>query len=220
MALWNDTLSSKNKKYIMSLFSKHISKGQTKTMRAAHLDFIETRRKGIGFIDGLFRRHIIDCFTSAGCFNVGRGNPEIIKALCTALQKYDMGTNLLPSNNKKQFIKKLQAIAPGDCKGIIFASGGGDAIDCAIKLARGATGRKKIIAMKKAYHGHTGYSLSANGKDYYRHLFEPLEPNFAFVPFGDIEAVKQIAGMDTAAIILEPVQGEGGIFVGDDYYLK
>ncbi len=131
-----------------------------------------------------------------------------------------MGTNLLPSNNKKQFIKKLQAIAPGDCKGIIFASGGGDAIDCAIKLARGATGRKKIIAMKKAYHGHTGYSLSANGKDYYRHLFEPLEPNFAFVPFGDIEAVKQIAGMDTAAIILEPVQGEGGIFVGDDYYLK
>jgi len=220
MRLWNDILSDKNKKYIMSLFSKHISKGQTKTMRAAHLDFIETRRNGIGFIDGMFGRHIIDCFTSAGCFNVGRGNSEIIAALCAALQKYDIGTNLLPSNSKKKFIKKLQAIAPGDCKGIIFASGGGDAIDCAIKLARGATGRKKIIAMKKAYHGHTGYSLSANGKDYYRHHFEPLDPHFSFVQFGDIEAVKQIAGIDTAAIILEPVQGEGGIFVGDDYYLK
>ena len=101
MALWNDTLSSKNKKYIMSLFSKHISKGQTKTMRAAHLDFIETRRNGIGFIDGMFGRHIIDCFTSAGCFNVGRGNSEIIAALCAALQKYDIGTNLYHQTVKR-----------------------------------------------------------------------------------------------------------------------
>ncbi|MCX8125122.1 MAG: aminotransferase class III-fold pyridoxal phosphate-dependent enzyme [Spirochaetes bacterium] len=220
MALWNDTLTDKDKKTIFTLFARHLSKGQTKTMRAAHLDFIETRRKGIGFTDGLFGRRIIDCFTSAGCFNVGRGNPEIIAALRQALQKYDIGTNLLQSNVKQEFIKKLKAIAPGDCTQVLFASGGGDAIDCAIKLARGATGRKKIIAMKKAYHGHTGYSLSANGKDYYRHLFEPLEPNFVFVQFGDLEQVQQIAGIDTAAIILEPVQGEGGIFVGDDYYLK
>jgi len=220
MALWKDALTDNDKKIIFSLFSRHLSKGQTKTMRAAHLDFIETRRKGIGFTDGLFERRVIDCFTSAGCFNVGRGNPEIIKALREALQKYDIGTNLLQSNVKKEFIKKLSSIAPGDCNQVIFASGGGDAIDCAIKLARGATGRNKIIAMKKAYHGHTGYSLSANGKDYYRHLFEPLEPNFVFFQFGDLDAVRQVAGPDTAAIILEPVQGEGGIFVGDDYYLK
>ncbi len=220
MALWKDILTHNDKKLIFSLFSRHISKGQTKTMRAAHLDFIETRRKTVGFTDGLFGRRVIDCFTSAGCFNVGRGNPVIIDALIKAVQQYDIGTHLLPSKVKQEFIKKLRAIAPGDCNQVLFASGGGDAIDCAIKLARGATGRKKIIAMKKAYHGHTGYSLSANGKDYYRHLFEPLEPNFTFVQFGDLEAVRQCADNDTAAIILEPVQGEGGIFVGDDYYLK
>lgn len=220
MALWKEKFTEKNKKDVFSMFARFLSKGQTKVMRAAHLDFIETKRHGIGFSDGLFGRRVIDCFTSAGCFNVGRGNPEIIKALVHALKKYDIGTNLLQSSVKQEFIKKLKAIAHGDCNRAILASGGGDAIDCAIKLARGATGRKTVIAMKKAYHGHTGYSLSANGKDYYRRLFEPLEPHFAFVQFGDLEAVEKIAGNDTAAIILEPIQGEGGIFVGDDFYLK
>ena len=103
---------------------------------------------------------------------------------------------------------------------MIFTAAGAEAIDCAIKLARGATGRNGVISMIKAYHGHTGFSLSANGKEYYRHYFEPLMPGFSFAPFGDLEAVRSLAGEDTAAIILEPVQGEGGIFVGDDFYLR
>jgi acetylornithine/succinyldiaminopimelate/putrescine aminotransferase len=213
-------ISPVEKKAVMKSFGKHFSKGQIKAMRAAHIDFLETRRTGSGFTDAVSGRRIIDCFTSAGCFNVGRGNREVIAALAAAARDCDMGTGILPSRYKIGFAKKLASMCPGDLNKVIFTAAGAEAIDCAIKLARGATGRNGVISMIKAYHGHSGYSLSANGKDYYKHYFEPLMPGFSLAPFGDLEAVKSLAGEDTAAIILEPIQGEGGIFVGDDYYLR
>jgi acetylornithine/succinyldiaminopimelate/putrescine aminotransferase len=93
-------------------------------------------------------------------------------------------------------------------------------VEGALKLARAATGRNEIVSMLKAYHGHSGMSLSANGKDYYKELFQPLMPGFRFAPFGDLEAIRQMVSERTAAIILEPIQGEGGIHVGTDEYLK
>ncbi len=213
-------MSMKEKKTIFRMFAGHISRGQVKLMRAAHLDFLETQRKGIGFKDAQSQRFIIDCFTSAGCFNVGRGNEEIISAIDEAAKDLDMGSSCLTSHHKLAFAKKLASVTPGDLTRVLFSAGGGEAIDGAIKLARGATGHNEVISMIKAYHGHSGFSLSANGKEYYRHLFEPLMPGFSFVPFGDLDAVRRQASDKTAAIILEPVQGEGGIFVGDDFYLR
>lgn len=219
MEIWKEILSSSEKKSILKKFGTFLSKGQMKLIRAAHLDFLESGRTGTGFIDAESGRKIIDCFTSAGCFNVGRGNPEIIQSLLEAAETLDMGSNILTSKYKIAFAKKLASISPGDLNHVIHAAGGADAIDCAIKLARAATGRNKVISMVKAYHGHTGFSLSANGKEYYRQYFEPLMPGFDFVNFGDLEAVRAAADNETAAIILEPVQGEGGIFAADDFYL-
>ncbi|MCK7469027.1 MAG: aminotransferase class III-fold pyridoxal phosphate-dependent enzyme [Desulfosudis oleivorans] len=89
-----------------------------------------------------------------------------------------------------------------------------------MKLAKGATGRNDVITMNKAYHGHEGFSLSANGKDYYKELFLPLMPGFHMVDFNDLEAVRRLAGKNIAAIVLEPVQGEGGIHVATRDYMK
>ncbi len=90
----------------------------------------------------------------------------------------------------------------------------------AIKLAKGATGREEIISMEKAYHGHSGFSLSAGGKDYYKELFQPLMPGFRLAPFGDLAAITKMASKKTAAILLEPIQGEGGIHVATNEYLQ
>ncbi|HSV96762.1 MAG TPA: aminotransferase class III-fold pyridoxal phosphate-dependent enzyme [Spirochaetota bacterium] len=208
------------KSRILELFGKHISHGQVRYLRCAHLDMQEERRAGIKFVDKESGRTIIDAFTSAGCFNVGRGNPAIIAALEESLEKYDMGSFGLLSRPKIEFARKLVSLCPGDLNRMVFAGSGADAIDGALKLALGATGRKEVISMIKAYHGHSGFSLSANGKEYYKHLFEPLIPGFRFAPFGDLQTAEKLASRNTAAVIIEPVQGEGGIHVGSDEYLK
>ncbi len=204
----------------LKLFGRHISYGQVRYLRCAHLDMHEDRRSGIKFIEKETGRPIIDAFSSAGCFNVGRGNPFIIEALAEAAGEYDMGSTLLLSPGKIEFARKLVSICPGDLKKMIYAGSGADAIEGALKLALGATGRKQVISMVKAYHGHSGFTLSANGKDYYKEMFRPLMPEFTFAHHGDLDEVKRIASEKTAAIIIEPVQGEGGIHVASAEYLR
>ncbi len=214
------TMTGAEKARIVALFERHINKGQVKYLAAAHLDVFETQRQGVSFVDPASGKRMFDCFTAAGCFNVSRHNPEIMKALDDALDRYDMGTYSLASEPKLALASRLASLAPGDIDGVMFAAGGGEAIDCALKLARGATGRSEVLATVKAYHGHTGFSLSANGKENYRHYFEPLMPGFSFVPFNDLDAMRAKASDKTAAIILEPVQGEAGIFPATTEYLK
>jgi acetylornithine/succinyldiaminopimelate/putrescine aminotransferase len=142
-----------------------------------------------------------------------------MRALEEGLAHLDLGTHDAISPQKVALARKLAEIAPGDLSRVIFAAGGGDAIDAAIKLARGATGRSRVISTIKAYHGHTGFALAANGKAHYRQHFEPLAPDFAFVPFNDVAALEQSISSATAAVLFEPVQGEAGIFPATDEYL-
>jgi len=213
-------MSPEEKRRLEATFMRHINRGQVKYLKAGHLDVIETDRRGTGFTDAASGRAMYDCFSSAGSFNVGRHNEYITNALANAARRMDMGSPQLISPVKIAFAQKLVDLAPGDMNRILFASGGGDAVECAIKLALGATGKQRIISTVKAYHGHTGFALSANGKEHYRGYCEPLMPGFDFVPFGDLEAMQQAAADDTAAIIIEPVQGEAGIFTGSPEYLK
>ncbi len=207
------------RKRIFSLFGEHVSKGQIKFLSAGHLDILESNRQGSGFDNAETGERFIDGFSSAGCFNVGRGNPEVVNALHEAIDHSDMGSTGLMSEHKINFACKLAEYSPKNLNKVTFAGSGAEAIEVALKLARAATGRNTIISMEKAYHGHSGFSLSANGKDYYKELFLPLMPGFMFVPFGNIEAIKKLADESVAAIILEPIQGEGGIHVASDAYL-
>ena len=202
----------------LSNFSKFIGPMKVRTMKAAGLDIIEDKREGVNVWDVTGKKYI-DCQTGSGIMNVGRRNPDIVEALKKALDTYDIGVFLLCSKPKADLAKKLAEITPGDLKCTIFGVGGGEANDAAIKIARGFTMKKEIIYTQKAYHGHTGFSLSAIGRDAYKEPFEPLMPGFIMVPFGDIEAIKKAITADTAAIILEPIQGEGGINIPPDDYL-
>jgi putrescine aminotransferase len=205
---------------VYHLFGKHISKGQVRYLRCAHLDTLERRRKGVQFMDAGSGRMLYDAFTSAGCFNVGRMNESVIEALDKALDKYDMGSEGFLSVPKIELANFLAKLAPGDLNHVILCASGGDACACAMKLARAATGRNEIITMVKAYHGHEGFSLSGNGKDYYKHLFLPLMPGFKLAPLNDLSALQRMASSNTAAIVLEPVQGEAGIHISTPGFIR
>jgi len=209
---------AKIKTEALSDFSKFISPMKVRIMKAAGLDIIEDKREGVNVWDITGEKYI-DCQTGSGIMNAGRRNPDIIEALKKALDTYDIGVFLLFSKPKADLAKKLAEITPGNLKCTIFGVGGGEAIDAAIKLARGYTMKKEIIYADKAYHGHTGFALSAIGRDAYKEPFKPLIPGFKKVPFGDIDAIKKAITDDTAAIIFEPIQGEGGINIPPDEYL-
>lgn len=208
------------KKEIFNTFGDHISKGQIRFLSAGHLDVLERRRSNITFTETDTGRTYLDGFSSAGSFNTGRCNPQVAGALCDALETYDMGTPLLLSRAKIELARLLVASAPGDLNKVLFTGSGADSIEAALKLAKGATGREEVVSMVNAYHGHSGFSLSAGGKDYYKAPFEPLMPGFRLAPFGDLAAITKLASRKTAAVILEPIQGEGGIHVGGRDYLK
>ena len=200
-------------------FKKYINLTQTIFLSTVGLDFIEGKRSGVMVTDIEEKDEYIDCFCSAGSFNVGRLNEEIVKALDEALDEYDAGNHVFASKMKAALAERLVEIAPAGLDHVFLCCGGGEANETAIKLARGTTGRPNVIAMVKAYHGHTGFSLSAIGKPVYRDPFEPLMPGFSHVPFNDLAAVEKAADDKTAAIILELVQGEGGIFAAKQEFV-
>jgi putrescine aminotransferase len=210
---------AKLKKQALADFAEYVGPMKARTMKNAGLDIIEGRREGASVWD-LTGKKYIDCQTGSGIMNVGRHNREIIEALKEALDTYDIGVFLLCSKQKADLAKKLAEITPGDLKCTIFGTGGGEANDAAIKLARGYTMKKEIIYTQKAYHGHTGFALSAIGRDAYKEPFEPLIPGFKMVPFGNAQAVRDVFTKDTAAVILEPIQGEGGINLPPAGYLQ
>ena len=215
-----NTMDVAERDYIQHLFGKHISRGQVRYLRCAHLDIFERSRQGCTFADPTSGKRFFDCFSSAGCFNVGRSNAKIMEVLENALDDCDIGSHMMLSVPKITFATKLASLCPGDLNRVVLCATGADAFAGSIKLAKGATGRNGVISTNKAYHGHDGFSLSANGKDYYKELFEPLMPGVHIVDFNDLEAVKKIASKDIAAMVIEPVQGEGGIHVATQEYIE
>jgi putrescine aminotransferase len=199
-------------------FSQHINPMKVRTLKSAGIDIVEEKREGACTWDITGTRYI-DCQTGSGIMNIGRHNREIVQALKGALDTYDIGVFLLASRQKADLASRLARIAPKGLECCVFGSGGGEAIDAAIKIARGFTMKPGIIYADKAYHGHTGFALSAIGREAYKEPFGPLMPGFVQVPFGDIAAIRSAITAETAAVILEPIQGEGGINIPPDDYL-
>jgi putrescine aminotransferase len=210
----------KIKKEAIGDFKKYINLTQAVFLNTVGLDLLEMRKSNVYLWDDAENERFIDCFCSAGSFNVGRLNEEIVGALDRALDEYDEGNYLIPTRAKAALAQKLVEVAPAGLNHAMLTSGGGEANDTALKMARGTTGRPGILAMIKAYHGHTGFSLSAIGKPVYREPFEPLMPEFTHVTFNDLAAVDRAANDKTAAIFLEPVQGEAGIFPATDEFMR
>ncbi len=223
MSVIDDILSEKDpekiRKETETNYREYLNPFVLRMFKNAGLDIIEGRREGASVWDVSGDKYI-DCVTGAGIFNVGRHNREITDALKKALDVYDMGGWISIIRERGLLAKKLAEITPGNLKYSLFCCGGGEAVEVAVKLARGHTGKTEIICMENGYHGVTGFALPATGREVYKKPFAPLAPGYTHVTFNDINAVKAAITKDTAAVLLEPVQGEGGIRPADDSYLS
>ena len=204
------TIQSRDR--IISDFRDYVSPGKVEFFKRYGLDFVMGRREGCYLWDIDGKKKLFNCHCNGGVFNLGHRNKEIIETLKIALEALDIGNHHLLSAHRAEVAKRLAELMPGDIQYTVFGVGGGEAVDLAIKLARGYTGRIKIISARGGYHGHTGFALAA-GDEYYREAFGPQLPGFVQIPFGDITALEREVDDDTAAVIYETVPATLGIVI-------
>lgn len=169
-------------------------------------------------IDG---KEYIDCAGGYGVFSLGHRHPKVVAAVKEQLDLMCLSTKVFINKPMVDLAEKLAAITPGNLKFSFFCNSGAEAVEGAIKLARMASKRTRIISTINSFHGKTYGALSASGREVYKAPFRPLVEGFIQVPFGDADAIEEAIDGNTAAVILEPIQGEGGIIVPpDDYFAK
>ena len=162
----------------------------------------------------------IDCVGGHGVVNVGHCHPRVVAAIQEQAERLITCPESLYSERRAELQAELVRIAPPGLERVFLCNSGTEAIEGAIKFARLTTGRAGIIAAKNSFHGRTMGALSATWQPQYRQPFEPLVPGFAHVPYNDEDALFEGMGDDTAAVILEVVQGEGGVRPGRGDYLR
>jgi putrescine aminotransferase len=153
-----------------------------------------------------------------GVFTLGHSHPRVVAAVRDQLERMSLSCKTMLDPLAGRLARALAELTPGDLEISFFANSGAEAVEGALKLARAATGRAKIVATRNAYHGKTFGALSVSGREAYRAPFAPLLPDVVHVPYGDADALRgELSG--AAAFIVEPVQGEGGIVVPPLGYL-
>ena len=156
-------------------------------------------------------REYIDCTGSYGSCIIGYCHPKVVEAIKNQSEKLTSCHGFMYTEPRSELLQKIARIAPKELNRTFLSNSGAEAVECALKLARKYTGKKEIIAMMGAYHGKTLGALSVTWDKKYRDPFMPLIPQMKHVPFGNIEKLKEAISEDTAAVITETIQGEGGV---------
>lgn len=164
-------------------------------------------------------RVYIDCVAGQGAANLGHAHPSITAAIQTQAGVLISCPEIFYNDQRAAYLGELAAVLPFPAR-IFLCNSGAEAVEAGLKFARLLTGRPKIVAAMRGFHGRTMGALSATWEPKYREPFAPLVPEFVHVPFGDGTALAAAVGPDTAAVILEPVQGEGGVRPAPPGYLE
>ena len=204
---------------IISKYEKYINPAQAKLFRFMGLASVEGHAQGWTITDSE-GREFIDCLGGYGMFALGHRHPKVVEAVEKELHAMPMCGKVLFNRPMGELAELLAEITPGDLQYSFFVNSGTEAVEGCLKVARLATKRSKFVAAENAFHGKTMGSLTATGRDLYREPFKPLLDRFTHVPYGDVSAIEANVNEETAAVILEPIQGEGGIIVPPAGYIK
>lgn len=165
-------------------------------------------------------REYIDCAAGHGVANMGHARPEIAAAISEQAQRLVTCPEIVYNDTRARLLERLAALVPMEQARIFLCNSGTEAIEGAIKFARLATGRTGIVAALRGFHGRSMGALSATWEPHYREPFAPLVPNFTHMRYNNLEAARAAISEQTAAVIIELVQGEGGVHVATQEYIS
>jgi acetylornithine/N-succinyldiaminopimelate aminotransferase len=179
---------------------------------------IEPERAAGALIYGKDGREYLDFTSGIGVCNLGHRPEAVETAVKKQLESFWHVSNLFPQSIQEEAAEKLAEAADLEC--VFFANSGAEANEAAIKLARKATGRTKIISFLQSFHGRTFAGMAATGQEKIKQGFGSMLETFVHLPFNDLEAFQNEIGPDTAGVMIEIIQGEGGIHVANYEFLK
>jgi acetylornithine/succinyldiaminopimelate/putrescine aminotransferase len=208
-----------SKREVLDKSIRYWNPGKTRFWIETGVDLVMGAREGyvIHDVDG---RRLIDLHINGGTFNLGHRNAELIATLKTALDYFDIGNHWFPSVARTALAEALVTASPG-MRYAVFVPGGAEAADLALKSARYATKRRKIVSIIKGYHGHAGLSV-ATGDERFSKIFLSDRPDeFVQVPFNDLAAMEAaLKGRDVAGVILETIPATYGFPMPEPGYLQ
>ena len=182
-------------------------------------DIVLVRGSGARLFDEKGRAYI-DCAANVGVSNIGHGNQTVARAVHDQYLTLGNCYGMFYNPVRARLAQKLAALAPGNLNKVFFCNSGAEANEAAIKFARSSTGRQEIIAAMRGFHGKTMGALAATWGPEYQKPFAPMLPGIKHVPYNNLAKLEAVLGDNTAAILLEVVQGEGGVRVGDHGYFQ
>ena len=177
--------------------------------------------KGMYLYDAQGKEYM-DLVAGIAVCSLGYSHPKWVKAMQEQVGKLIHVSNLYHVKEQAVAAEAVASITPGNLNKTLFVNSGAEANEAALKLAVRATGRKKILSALNSFHGRTAGSLAATGQTKYQDTFQPLMnlDSFRYYDYGDAESVKRLIDKDTAALIVEPIQGEGGVRTVDPEFFK
>src|SRR5215208_7410949 len=199
------TFSFDSKAEVLEASKTFWNPGKTQFWTDEGVDLVIDRRQGYYLWD-MSGRRLIDMHLNGGTYNLGHRNPELIATLEQAMGRFDIGNHHFPALARTALAEALVATCPPNLRRVVYGSGGGEATDIAIKTARHTRKRRKIVSIRKGYHGHTGLAV-ATGDDRFSTLFLSDRPDeFTQVPFNDLAAMEEaLSGNDVAGVVIETI---------------
>lgn len=184
------------------------------------VDLVIDRREGYYLYD-MDGRRLIDVHLNGGTYNLGHRHPELVEVLKAGTARFDMGNHHFPALARTALAEALALCTPGDLKYTMYGAGGAEAIELAIKSARHAAQKRKIVSIINAYHGHSGLSVKAGAERFTKiFLSEDTQGEFIQVPFNDLNAMEDaLKGRDVAAVLMETIPATYGFPMPHEGYL-
>jgi putrescine aminotransferase len=212
-------MASEHKARVLRDSSAHLVPGRVERLCAGGIDFVPERREGYRYwdIDG---REVLDLHLNGGTFNLGHCNPQLVERLRDCAGEWDIGNHHFPSRPKVELARALIATIPGTMQYVVYTPSGSEANDVAIKSARWATGRSKVVALAAGYHGSTGLSGAAGNDETARYFGSDDPLHFVKVPFNDLAAMEgALRNRDVALVMMETIPATSGFPLPEEDYL-
>src|SRR3954465_10267299 len=212
--------SFSSKEEVLEKSREYWNPGKTDFLVESGVPLVIDRREEY-YIYDMSGTRLLDVHLNGGTYNPGHPTPEVAAAVASAMSHFDIGNHHFPALARTALAEALVKSAPAGLTKVVYGSGGGEAIDIALKTARHATQRRTIVSIVKAYHGHTGLAVST-GDDRFSKLFLADRPDeFVQVPFNDLLGMEQaLAKRDVAAVIMETIPATYGFPLPERGYLE